>query len=177
MDPQGQIPDTYVKGSDRSKLSALLQRPEVKKVMPDNVEFVYHAEPEVGPDGQDYYRMYMVNKEAELTGGVITDAQSNIDPSTSSPIVSMQMNAEGAREWARITGSNVGKRCAIVLDGVIYSAPVIQGKIPSGSSQISGMPNLDEQNFLKSFLRQARYRLQLKYLKKGQSDHHWDKIQ
>ncbi len=153
MDPQGQIPDTYVKGSDRSKLSALLERPEVKKVMPDNVEFVYHAEPEVGPDGQDYYRMYMVNKEAELTGGVITDAQSNIDPSTSSPIVSMQMNAEGAREWARITGSNVGKRCAIVLDGVIYSAPVIQGKIPSGSSQISGMPNLDEAKLLEIVLK------------------------
>ncbi len=153
LDPQGQIPDAYVKGSDRARLSALLERPEVKKVMPDNVEFIYHSEPEIGPDGVDYYRMYMVNKEAELTGGVITDARSNIDPTTSSPVVSMQMNAEGAREWARITGSNIGKRCAIVLDGVIYSAPVIQGKIPSGSSQISGMPNLDEAKLLEIVLK------------------------
>ncbi len=153
MDSQGQIPDTYVKGSERSKLSSLLERPEVKKVLPDNVEFVYHAEPEIGPDGEEFYRMYMVNKEAELTGGVITDAQSNIDPTTSSPVVSMQMNAEGAREWARITGSNVGKRCAIVLDGVIYSAPVIQGKIPSGSSQISGIPNLEEAKLLEIVLK------------------------
>lgn len=153
MDPQGRIPDTYVKGTERAKLSSYLGRPEVRKVMPDNIEFVYDANPEKGPDGQDYYRMYMVNKEAELGGSVITDAKSNIDPSTSSPIVSMQMNSEGAREWARITGSNVGKRCAIVLDGVIYSAPNIQGKIPSGSSQISGMPNLDEAKLLEIVLK------------------------
>jgi SecD/SecF fusion protein len=153
MDPQGRIPDTYVKGTERAKLSSYLGRPEVRKVMPDNIEFVYDANPEKGPDGQDYYRMYMVNKEAELGGSVITDAKSNIDPSTSSPVVSMQMNSEGAREWARITGSNVGKRCAIVLDGVIYSAPNIQGKIPSGSSQISGMPNLDEAKLLEIVLK------------------------
>ena len=153
IDPQGRIPDTYVKGTDRQKLDELLQRPEVKKVIPDNVEFLYHNEPDKGPDGADYYRMYMVNKEAELTGGVITDARSNIDPNTSAPVVSMQMNSEGAREWARITGSNVGKRCAIVLDGVVYSAPVIQGKIPSGSSQISGLANLDEAKLLEIVLK------------------------
>lgn len=152
-DPQGQIPDTYVKDTDRPRLNELLQRPEVKKVMPDNIEFVYHSEPIKDDDGKDYYRMYMVNKEPELMGEVITDAISNIDPNTSSPIVSMQMNSEGAREWARITGSNVGKRCAIVLDGVIYSAPVIQGKIPSGSSQISGIPNLDEAKLLEIVLK------------------------
>ena len=153
IDPQGRIPDTYVKATDRQKLDDLLQRPEVKKVIPDNVEFLYDSKPDKGPEGADYYRMYMVNKEAELTGGVITDARSNIDPNTSAPVVSMQMNSEGAREWARITGSNVGKRCAIVLDGVVYSAPTIQGKIPSGSSQISGIPNLDEAKLLEIVLK------------------------
>lgn len=153
LDPQGRIADAYVKGTEKAKLNSLLERPEVKKVIPDNIQFVYDANPEKGPDGQDYYRMYMVNKEAELTGGVITDAKSNIDPNTSAPVVSMQMNSEGAREWARITGSNIGKRCAIVLDGVIYSAPVIQGKIPSGSSQISGIPNLEEAKLLEIVLK------------------------
>lgn len=152
-DPQARIPDTYVKGSEKVKLNSYLERPEVKKVLPDNVEFVYDAKPLKGDDGQDYYRMYMVNKEPELTGGVITDAQANIDPNTSSPVVSMQMNSEGAREWARITGSNVNKRCAIVLDGVIYSAPTIQGKIPTGSSQISGIPDLEEAKLLEIVLK------------------------
>ena len=97
--------------------------------------------------------MYLVNREAELTGGVITDAQSNIDPQTSAPEVTMQMNSEGAREWARITGSNIGKRCAIVLDGVVYSAPKIESKIPNGSSRITGSANLDEAKLLEIVLK------------------------
>jgi len=153
IDPQGRIPDAFVKESDRQKLNAYLERPEVKKVIPDNVEFLYDAKPESGPDGVKYYRLYMLNKTPELTGGVIIDAKSNIDPTTSAPIVTMQMNSEGAREWARITGSNIGKRCAIVLDGVVYSAPVIQSKIPSGNSQISGIPNLDEAKLLEIVLK------------------------
>jgi preprotein translocase subunit SecD len=95
----------------------------------------------------------MVNKRPELTGGVITDAESNINPQTTAPIVTMQMNSEGAREWARITGSNVGKRCAIVLDGVVYSAPNINGKIPSGNSQIEGIPSLEEAKLLEIVLK------------------------
>lgn len=153
VDPQGRIADAFVKESDREKINLMLQNPEVKKIMPDNVEFIYEAKAEKSGDGANYYRMYLVNKDPELTGGVITDAQANIDPSTSAPVVTMQMNSEGAREWARITGSNIGKRCAIVLDGGIYSAPVIQSKIPTGSSQISGMPNLDEAKLLEIVLK------------------------
>ncbi len=153
LDPQGRMADAFVKESDREKINAMLQNPEVKKIMPDNVEFIYEAKPEKSGDGNNYYRMYLVNKDPELTGGVITDAQSNIDPSTSAPVVSMQMNSEGAREWARITGSNIGKRCAIILDGGVYSAPVIQSKIPTGSSQISGIPNLDEAKLLEIVLK------------------------
>ncbi|MCX7798383.1 MAG: protein translocase subunit SecD [Melioribacter sp.] len=153
IDPQGRVADAFVKESDRVKLNAYLERPEVKKVIPDNVEFLYDAKPERGSDGQNYYRLYMLNKNPELTGGVIVDAKSNIDPTTSAPIVTMQMNAEGSREWARITGSNIGKRCAIVLDGVVYSAPVIQNKIPSGNSQITGIPNLEEAKLLEIVLK------------------------
>lgn len=153
IDPQGRIPDAYVKEADKAKIMNILDRPEIIKVVPDNVQFIFDAKPEVGSDGVKYFRMYMVNREPELTGGVIVDAQANIDPSTSAPVVSMQMNAEGASEWARITGANIQKRCAIVLDGVIYSAPTIQGKIPSGSSQISGIPNLDEAKLLEIVLK------------------------
>jgi SecD/SecF fusion protein len=153
VDPQGRVAEAYVKESDRIKIDAIMQRTEIKNVVPDNVEFLYEAKPDVGQDGIKYFRMYMLNKDPELTGGVITDAQSNIDPSTSAPVVSMQMNSEGAREWARITGSNVGKRCAIVLDGGVYSAPVIQGKIPNGSSQISGSGNMEEAKLLEIVLK------------------------
>ena len=90
----------------------------------------------------------LVNKEPELTGGVVTDANANIDPNTSSPIVNMEMNSEGATEWARITGANIGKRIAIMLDGVVFSAPNVQNKIPGGRSQITGMANIEEAKLL-----------------------------
>ncbi|MCX6174439.1 MAG: protein translocase subunit SecD [Ignavibacteriales bacterium] len=153
LDTQGRIADAYVKESDKSKINAFLENPEVKKVVPDNIEFIYDQRPEKDPSGEKYFRMYMVNREASLTGGVIVDAQSNIDPSTSAPVVNMQMNSEGARDWAQITGSNINKRCAIVLDGVVYSAPNIIGKIPSGNSQITGSANLDEAKLLEIVLK------------------------
>ncbi len=88
-----------------------------------------------------------------LTGSVVTDARAQISPTTSSPIVEMTMNSEGSREWARITGANIGKRIAIVLDNAVYSAPVVNGKIPNGSSEIEGMANIDEANLLAIVLR------------------------
>ena len=132
---------------------AYLQRPEVKNAIPDNVEFLFSAKPEITQDKQDIYRMFLVNKNPELTGGVIEEAQANIDPQTTEPIVTMSMNAEGARDWARITGSNVGKRIAVVLDGFIYQAPTIQEKIPSGSTRISGMENLEESKLMEIVLK------------------------
>ncbi len=136
--------DLIVKETDRDKVLNYLNRPDVKKIIPDNVQFLFSAKPQFVQDGVKYYRLYMLNKEPELTGEVITNATATIDPQTSAPMVTMQMNSEGAREWARITGANVGKRCAIVLDNYVYTAPVIQGKIPSGNSQITGMEDLEE---------------------------------
>lgn len=153
MDPQGRSADAYVRESQKSLLNQYLNREDVQKVLPNNVEFVYSAKP-VGVDkGENIYMMYLVNKNPELTGGVITNAQANIDPNTSSPIVSMEMNSEGATDWARITGANVGKRIAIMLDGVAFSAPVVRGKIPGGRSQIEGMANMEEAKLLEIVLK------------------------
>lgn len=151
--PQAQTAEAYVKESDRGKLDMMLNRPEVKKVMPDNVEFLYSAKPITGQDGGKYRLLYLVNKTPELTGGTITEARANIDPQTSGAEVTMQMNSEGAREWARITGSNVGKRIAIVLDNFVYSAPTVQNKIPNGSSQITGMKDMDEAKLIEIVLK------------------------
>jgi len=136
INPQGNNADAYVKEDERAKLLSMLNRPEVQNVMPNNVEFVFSAKPVTVQDGKEIYQLYLVNRKPELTGGVITDANANIDPNTSAPIVSMTMNSEGATEWARITGANVNKRIAIILDGVIFSAPNVNQKIVGGRSQI-----------------------------------------
>ena len=153
VNPQSQIADAYVKESDRDKLVHLLSMPEVSRVIPDNVEFKFSAKPITNAEGINFYRLFMVNKTAELTGGVIVDAQANIDPSSTSPIVTMQMNSEGALEWARITGANVNKRLAIVLDDLVYSAPNINSKIVGGRSQIEGMADMDEAKLMEIVLK------------------------
>ena len=153
LDPQGASADAYVKGDDKNKLLLMLSRPEVQKVIPNNVEFVFSAKAIGQQEGQDIYIMYLVNNEPELTGGVITDAQANIDPNSSSPIVSMTMNSEGATDWARITGANIEKRIAIMLDGVVFSAPVVRNKITGGRSQIEGMANMEEAKLLEIVLK------------------------
>ncbi len=153
VDPQGKTADAYVLEDNRDKLQNMLNRPDVQAVIPNNVEFVFSAKSFKTKDGRNFYTLYLVNKEPELTGGVITDATANIDPTTSNAIVNMTMNSEGASNWARITGANVGKRCAIILDGVVYSAPVIQTRISGGRSQISGMANLEEAKLLEIVLK------------------------
>jgi SecD/SecF fusion protein len=153
LDPQGRSADAYVKSEDKNRLELILNRPDVQKVIPNNVEFKFKARPDIDAEGNEFYVMFLVNKEPELTGGVITDANANIDPNTSTPIVSMTMNSEGATEWARVTGANVNKRIAIMLDGAIFSAPVVKGKIPGGRSQIEGMADLQEAKLLEIVLK------------------------
>lgn len=153
INQQSPYADAYVKQDDRNKIEYWLGLPEVQKVIPDNVEFVFSAKPFTSQDGQKIFMLYMVNKTPELTGGVVTNAQANLDPNTSTPIVSMEMNSEGATDWARITGANVGKRIAIMLDGVVFSAPNVKGKIPGGRSQIEGMENLEEAKLLEIVLK------------------------
>jgi SecD/SecF fusion protein len=153
INPQSSTADAYVREDERNRLMAMLNRPDVQKVIPNNVEFVFSAKPIGHQDGKGVYVLYLVNKNAELTGGVITNANANIDPNTSTPIVTMEMNSEGATEWARITGANVGKRIAIILDGVVFSAPNVKGRIPGGRSQIEGMENLEEAKLLEIVLK------------------------
>ncbi|MFZ1517187.1 MAG: protein translocase subunit SecD [Ignavibacteriaceae bacterium] len=153
LNPQSPYADAYVSQDDRNKIDYWLSLPEVQKVIPDNVEFVFSAKPMTSEDGKKIFVLYLVNKTPELTGGVITDAQANLDPSTSTPIVNMEMNSEGATEWARITGANVNKRIAIMLDGVVFTAPNVKGKIPGGRSQIEGSENLDEAKLLEIVLK------------------------
>ena len=75
---------------------------------------------------------------ALLEGDVVTDAKDEFDHTTGRPCVSMQMNSGGARRWAALTKANVGRAIAIVLDGLVYSAPNVNNEINGGNSQITG---------------------------------------
>lgn len=145
--------EAYVLEKDRDRVIRLLTRPDVQRLLPADFEFLWSAKPVLSDDANKFYTLYAVRRTPELTGGVIVDARVSVSPEDNRPIVNMEMNSEGAREWARITGSNVGKRLAIALDNAVFSAPVIQNKILGGRSQITGMDTPNEARLLEIVLR------------------------
>jgi len=96
---------------------------------------------------------YLVKKRALMTGEYLTDARVQIDNRFNEPYVSIEFNRKGAKIFERITGENVKKRMAIVLDNKVYSAPTIQEKIPGGSARITGSFNTQEAHDLAIVLR------------------------
>ncbi|MBI3195701.1 MAG: protein translocase subunit SecD [Ignavibacteriae bacterium] len=138
---------------DKGKVNRILEKPEIKQFIPSGVSFSWSAKKAFTAEGKNFFALYAVKKEAELTGGVITEARATIDPNFNTPIVTMEMNTEGAREWARITGSNVNKQIAIILDNACFSAPVVRGKITGGNSQIEGMESVEEAKLLEIVLK------------------------
>lgn len=99
---------------------------------------------------QELYRPYFVKRRRELTGTYLRRA--SVDYELTGPIVRLQFNAQGARKFANITTDNVGRQLAIVLDGTLYSAPVIRQPIEGGNAQIEGNFDIEEANRLRDIL-------------------------
>jgi preprotein translocase subunit SecD len=145
--------EAIVLEENKEKVRRMLEREDVKRQIPNDMMFVWGAKPQRLDDGRKFFILYPVKQTAELTGGVVVNARANVDPNTNLPIVTMEMNSEGSRDWARITGANINKRIAIVLDNGVFSAPVVRTKIIGGNSQIEGMENLDEARLLEIVLK------------------------
>jgi preprotein translocase subunit SecD len=142
-----ELPGRIQKGKEREE--ALLKQFESKIPEEDQILFERVAE----KDGsQEYLIPYLVKKRVMLAGDVLSDARVSIGQ-FNDPYVSVTFDAKGAREFDRITGENVKKRMAIVLDNTIYSAPVIQERITGGRAQITGTFSMEEANNLAIVLR------------------------
>lgn len=151
----GMMPNGLVFTPDFSRdiVASVLKRDDVVAMLPQDTQLLLAARPEMTEKGEKFYPIYLVQKTPELTGGVITDAKATFSADNSQPEVLMSMNEEGTSKWARVTGANIGKQIAIVLDGVVYSAPVVQSRIPSGNSVINGIGGLDEAKDLEIILK------------------------
>ncbi len=143
----------YTSEHTKEFVSTLLHRSDIQELLPPDTELLLAAKPDVGKNGEKLYSIYLVKKAPELTGGVITEAKATFGSQGVQPEVLMSMNSEGTSKWARITGANIGKRIAIVLDGAVYSAPVVQSKIPNGNSVINGIESLEEAKDLEIVLK------------------------
>ena len=131
----------------------LISRPEIRDRLASigaNFLFEHKAEEYALNDGsvEKLYTLYLLDDQAELTGGVVEEAKANLGPqgttSAGQPIVNLSMNSDGARKWAIMTGSNIGRQVAIVLDNKVHMAPNIREKISGGGTLIEGFANIDE---------------------------------
>lgn len=130
----------------------ILNMNEIKKVIPADLEILWSKKSEIltnqSGEAKEFFVLYFVEREAGLTGQHITDAKGTIASMSSNnagqSVVHVDMDSKGAKIWSRLTGANIGKRVAIVLDNKIQMAPNIKSKIPSGRTVIEGLSNLEE---------------------------------
>lgn len=125
---------------DTANINRMLK--QVKNIFPRDVRFAWCVKPNVSADGsQEYIDLVALktsrDNKAALGGEVIVDARQDYDQNGRVE-VTIQMNSEGAKAWKRLTGENIGRQVAIVLDDYVYSYPVVNDEIPSGRSSISG---------------------------------------
>ncbi|WP_289731310.1 protein translocase subunit SecDF [uncultured Alistipes sp.] len=141
--------------ADMAAVEAYLSDPKVREFFPADIEFKWGVKGDDRIDGRYYLyaiRVATSDGRAPLDGSVITEAREQYAERGASAVVSMTMNAEGAQEWSRLTGENIGKCIAIVLDGYVYSAPNVRTKIDKGSSEISGDFTIQEAQDLANVL-------------------------
>ena len=155
--PLGNNIGVYVK--DTARVNALFARADVKAMFPANLTFAWAAKGIPAKNGDEILALEALKKgegqSAPLEGDVITDAAQDFDQAGRAE-VTMSMNGTGARIWKNLTGANIGRRIAIVLDGYVYSAPVINGEIPGGRSSISGSFTVEEAKDLANVLKAGK---------------------
>ena len=145
--------------ADIAAVNEYLSRPEVRELFPADILFKWGVKGDDHIDGRFYLYAIKVTTpdgKAPLDGSVVTEATGQYAQRGATAEVSMTMNAEGTQEWARLTGENIGKCIAIVLDGYVYSAPRVNTKIDKGQSQITGDFTMQEATDLANVLNSGK---------------------
>ncbi len=144
---------------DTATVNAYLKMDQIKALMPRNLTFKWTAK--AVDDEEKFFQLIAIkvtsrDGRAPLEGDVITDARQDYAEMGSRPEVSMSMNSEGAKIWARMTKENVGKSIAIVLDGYVRSYPNVNGEITGGRSSITGLESIEEASDLANILKSGK---------------------
>ncbi len=148
----------YAHYTDTARIMAMLTSQQAKQVLPREVRFRWTVK--AIDDANSIYELLALKAQRDgrpsLEGDVITDARADFSQISAYANVSMSMNAEGAKAWQRITKENIGKSVAIVLDGFVYSFPVVQNEIAGGNSQITGNFTVEEAKDLANTLKSGK---------------------
>ena len=151
----------YAHYADTAKINKFFNMPQVKALFPREFKPMWTVKASQWIPGENIFELVAIKAtsrdgKAPLDGGVVTDARVQYGNTGGNPEVSMSMNAEGASVWARMTKDNIGKQIAIVLDGMVYSYPIVNGAIEGGSSQITGNFTLEEAEDLANVLKSGK---------------------
>ncbi|MGE0089826.1 MAG: protein translocase subunit SecDF [Bacteroidales bacterium] len=146
--------------SDTARVNSYLHMKQVQAVIPRDIDFKWAVKPYKYDDSKSYYELHAIkvtgrDGKAPLDGDVITDARSEFDQ-TGNAEVTMAMNADGAKVWARLTKNNIGNFIAIVLDNYVYSAPRVNDEIKGGRSSIYGDFTVNEAKDLANILQSGK---------------------
>ena len=150
----------YATSADTAKVNRYLAMPQIAALFPAEFRPMWGVKP-VG-NTENIYELVAIKAssrdgQAPLDGSAITNANVTYDSRTNGePKVSMSMNAEGANVWAHLTKDNIGKQIAIVLDGTVYSYPVVNSEISGGNSEISGHFTVEEATDLVNVLKSGK---------------------
>ena len=144
--------------TDTAKVMAMLNSQVAKSILPRDLHLCWTVKSIDAAEA--YYQLIALKSQTSgrpsLEGDVITDARADFGQTSAYANVSMTMNAEGARDWQRITRDNIGKSIAIVLDGYVYSFPTVQNEIAGGNSQITGNFTVEEAKDLANTLNSGK---------------------
>ncbi len=151
----------YASVRDTAAINKLIYGDVAKQVLPADMRLLWSAKAADGISAKNIFELHALkvtttSGRAPLEGDVVTDAKDQFNNLSGQPEVSMTMNSEGARRWAELTKANVGKAIAIVLDGVVYSAPRVNGEIDGGQSSISGNFTIEDTKDLANTLKSGR---------------------
>ena len=159
--PQGSLSVVgYANVRDTAEINKCIYGEAAKQILPSDLKLLWGAKP-ASETNKNVFELYALkvtgtNGRAPLEGDVITDAKDEFEQLSGRPSGSMQMNSDGARRWAALTKANVGKAVAIVLDGVVYSAPRVNQEISGGNSQITGNFTIEDTKDLANTLKSGR---------------------
>ena len=152
----------FANAIDTARINKYFAMPQIAEIFPAEFRPMWSVKPSEYIDAENVYELVAIKStsrdgKAKLDGGVVTDARVVYDHGTNGePSVSMSMNAEGANVWARMTGDNVGRQIAIVLDGMVYSYPNVNSAITGGQSSITGHFTPEEATDLVNVLKSGK---------------------
>lgn len=149
----------YAYGRDTAAVNKMLNDSKVKEVLPRDLKFVWSVNSiDKKVSLYELVALKVTNRDGSpaLGGNVITDARDDFSQTSGYANVHMNMNAEGAKIWARITKENIGKSIAVVLDGYVYSYPRVSSEITGGSSEITGNFSAAEAKDLANVLKSGK---------------------